>query len=134
GEVRLDVRGDRRADGGVEQQRRTGAHEQVDTIDPVPQRRLYPVNSVSDFHPGSVLSSRRYQPANPMTSTALRSSPSPVVAMITSSPARRVKSGGGTIAVPVSRTTPTGKSSARKSPPTRPSGRPGRAGPPSRTP
>src|SRR4029077_7640358 len=48
-------------------------------------------------------------------STTLRSSPRPVVAMITSSPARRVKSAGGTIAVPVSSTTPTGNSCARNS-------------------
>lgn len=41
-----------------------------------------------------------------ITSTTLRSSPSPVVAMITSSPARRVQAGDGTIAVPVSSTTP----------------------------
>src|SRR5215469_12839098 len=49
-EIGLHMGRDSGAYGGVEQQRRAGAHEQVDTVDPAAQRRLDPVNTVSDFH------------------------------------------------------------------------------------
>src|SRR6185437_4326111 len=72
------------------------------------RRRLGPL---LDRHPLRSLPDDRLH----ATSTILTSSPKPVIAIRTSSPAWSVNSGAGMTEVPVSRTAPTGKSWARNS-------------------
>src|SRR5262249_1400580 len=63
-QVWLDTGADCGAYSGIEQQRRSGTHQQVDAVDSVPKRRLDAVNAVRNFHAASPCFHYWHQPAN----------------------------------------------------------------------